>query len=163
DRFGIIQLSLIDTWAATSAGAYVLTENGLYTKEAWISFMRHLTPNGILTLSRWYYDPQPSETLRLASLATASLSDLGVQNPRRHVIIVRKPDPSGIGVATILISPQPFTDSDVERIVKISAEMQFIPILTPEYAERPELEAMMSPNSYAQLIRNYHLNIGAPT
>src|SRR5262249_26245947 len=82
ERFGIIQASLIDTWAATSAGAYVLSENGLYTKEAWTTFLQHLTPNGILTMSRWHDGSQPSESLRLVSLATATLRDLGVQEPR---------------------------------------------------------------------------------
>src|SRR5947207_1350067 len=81
ESYGIIQASLIDTWAATSAGAYVLTENGLYTKEAWLTFLTHLTPDGILTMSRWYYEAQPAEILRLAALATASLMDTGVADP----------------------------------------------------------------------------------
>src|ERR1051325_1116571 len=68
EKYGIIQASLIDTWAATSAGAYVLTENGLYTKEAWITFLDHLTPDGILTMSRWYYEAQPAEPLGLTAL-----------------------------------------------------------------------------------------------
>src|SRR5204863_3778296 len=89
-RFGIIQASLIDTWAATSAGAYVLTENGLYTKEAWLTFLNHLTPDGILTMSRWYHEAQPAETLRLTAQATSSLMDLGVDDPRRNIMIVRK-------------------------------------------------------------------------
>src|SRR4029078_3458548 len=33
-RYDIIQASLVDTWAATSAGAYALSENSLYTVEA---------------------------------------------------------------------------------------------------------------------------------
>src|SRR5262249_61015896 len=92
EKFDIIQASLIDTWAASSAGAYVLTENGIYTKEAWLAFLNHLTPDGILTMSRWYQETQPAETLRLASLASAALMDMGVEDPRRHMMIVRKED-----------------------------------------------------------------------
>src|SRR5205814_4045953 len=116
EKYGIIQASLIDTWAATSAGAYVLTENGLYTKEAWMTFLDHLTPDGILTMSRWYYEAQPAETLRLTALAARSLMDMGVADPRRHIMIVRKQDSSEIGqysVATILVSKQPFSESDI--------------------------------------------------
>src|SRR5436853_4903365 len=105
EQYGIIQASLIDTWAATSAGAYVLTENGLYTKEAWISFLNHLTPDGILTMSRWYYEAQPAETLRLTGLATSALLEIGVGDPRKHIMIVRKQDTGETGqysVATIL-------------------------------------------------------------
>src|SRR5207249_8486062 len=129
EKFGIIQASLIDTWAATSAGAYVLTENGLYTKEAWRTFLNHLTPDGILTMSRWYYEAQPAETLRLTALATSSLIDSGVADPRQHIMIVRKQDNSEIGqysVATILVSKRPFTDAEIDRIGQISKEMEFV-------------------------------------
>ena len=39
DRFDVIQMSLVDTWAASAAGAFTLTENGLYTLEAWDVFL----------------------------------------------------------------------------------------------------------------------------
>jgi spermidine synthase len=51
--FDVIQMSLIDTWAATGAGAFTLTENGLYTVEAWQLFLGRLTPGGLFTVSRW--------------------------------------------------------------------------------------------------------------
>jgi hypothetical protein len=158
EKYGIIQASLIDTWAATSAGAYVLTENGLYTKEAWLTFLNHLTPDGILTMSRWYDEAQPAETLRLTALATASLMDLGVADPRRHVIIIRNQ-----GVATILVAKQPFSDADIEHVMKISKEMEFRPVLTPHFAEKPEFEAVSTRGQYQQLMRTYPLNIDAPT
>ena len=166
EKYGIIQASLIDTWAATSAGAYVLTENGLYTTEAWATFLDHLTPDGILTMSRWYYEAQPAETLRLTALATKSLMDLGVADPRQHIIIVRKQDNSEIGqysVATILVSKQPFSAEDVDRIVKISKAMEFVPVLTPRFAERREFEAVATRDQYEQFMRTYPLNIQAPT
>ncbi len=42
-RYDVIQASLVDTWAATAAGAYTLTENSLYTKEAFGEYLDHLT------------------------------------------------------------------------------------------------------------------------
>ena len=45
DRFDVIQMSLVDTWAATGAGAFTLSENGLYTREAWRIFLDRLTPD----------------------------------------------------------------------------------------------------------------------
>ncbi len=50
----MIQASLVDTWAATSAGAYAMTENNLYTVEAFEEHLRHLKPDGVLTITRWY-------------------------------------------------------------------------------------------------------------
>ncbi len=166
EQFGIIQASLIDTWAATSAGAYVLTENGLYTKEAWLTFLNHLTPDGILTMSRWYYEAQPAETLRLTALATTSLIEMGVSDPRKHIIIIRKRDNSEAGqysVATILVSKRPFTDAEVDRLSWLSKAMEFVPVLTPTFAERPEFEAIATRDKYQELIASYPLNIEAPT
>ena len=54
DRFDVIQMSLVDTWAATGAGAFTLSENGLYTREAWRIFLDRLTPTGVLSVSRWF-------------------------------------------------------------------------------------------------------------
>ena len=48
NQFDILQMSLIDTRAATSAGAFVLSEHSLYTVEAWELFLRRLNPKGIL-------------------------------------------------------------------------------------------------------------------
>ena len=166
EQFGIIQASLIDTWAATSAGAYVLTENGLYTKEAWVTFLNHLTADGILTMSRWYYEAQPAETLRLAGLATAALTDAGIEDPRQHVIIVRKQDSSESGqysVATILVSKRPFTSEEIDRVDQVARAMEFVPVLTPKFAELRDFEAVASRSGYANLIRTYPLNIAAPT
>jgi hypothetical protein len=39
ERFDLIEMSLIDTWAATGAGAFSLSENGLYTTQAWHHFL----------------------------------------------------------------------------------------------------------------------------
>jgi hypothetical protein len=166
EQFGIIQASLIDTWAATSAGAYVLTENGLYTKEAWLTFLNHLTADGILTMSRWYYEAQPAETLRLTALATTSLIEMGVADPRQHIMIVRKQDNSEMGqysVATILVSKRPFTEGEVDRLGWLSKTMEFVPVLTPNFAERPEFEAVATRGKYQELIASYPLNIAAPT
>src|SRR5437867_5771744 len=55
EKFDLIQISLIDTWAATAAGAFVLSENSLYTREAWQTFMQHLSDRGVLSVSRWYH------------------------------------------------------------------------------------------------------------
>ncbi len=165
-KFGIIQASLIDTWAATSAGAYVLTENGLYTKEAWVTFLNHLTDDGILTMSRWYYETQPAEALRLTALATAALVEVGADDPRKHIMMVRKQDSGETGqysVATILVSRRPFTAMDTERIASVSNSMEFLPVLTPAFAERPEFEAITDRHRYRDFIRSYSLNIEAPT
>ncbi len=46
---------MVDTGAATAAGAFSLTENNLYTVEAFKEYATHLTDDGIFTMTRWYF------------------------------------------------------------------------------------------------------------
>lgn len=135
DVFDIIQLSLTDTWAATAAGAFALSENPLYTIEAWDVFLAHLTDRGVLSVSRWYFMEQPLEAYRLTSLATEALRRAGAQRPQDHLMLVRSHDslrPWGwLAVGTILVSREPFSASDVATIQRIAEQMQFDVVLAP--------------------------------
>src|SRR5262249_10968503 len=72
-KFDVIQMSMIDTFASTGAGAFSLSENGLYTVEAWRIFLSALTPTGLFTVSRWHSPSAPIEIGRTTSLAIAAL------------------------------------------------------------------------------------------
>jgi len=107
----VLQASLVDTWAATSAGAFAHTEATLYTLEAWSIFLKRVEPGGMLTFSRWYEPTRPSETSRLVALAVGALLDRGAQRPRDHVALV-----AGGRVATIVVSPVPFSEGDAAEL-----------------------------------------------
>ena len=47
--YDIIQSSMVASWSASSSGAFMLTENVLYTKEAFDLYLQHLKPDGILS------------------------------------------------------------------------------------------------------------------
>src|SRR5471030_1900392 len=66
DHYGVIQATLVDTWASTAAGAFALTENNLYTVEAFREYFDHLKPNGMIAITRWEFK-QPREALRVVS------------------------------------------------------------------------------------------------
>jgi hypothetical protein len=106
-RFDVLQISLVDTWASTGAGAFSLSENGLYTLEAWRVFLDRLTPGGVLSVSRWFDPHNVSETSRLVSLGIAALIDRGVEHPADHLVLAVRER-----VATLMVSSAPFTDAD---------------------------------------------------
>jgi hypothetical protein len=126
ESFDIIQMSLVDTWAATGAGAFTLSENGLYTVQAWKTFLNRLTPNGVLTVSRWYDPSVPDETGRLISLAAATLMEMGIADPSRHVFLA-----SQGAIATLVLSKSPFSTSDVETLERAAAEYQHNVLMSP--------------------------------
>jgi SAM-dependent methyltransferase len=168
-RFDIVQISLIDTWAATAAGAFVLTENSLYTVEAWRTFLQHLKPHGILSVSRWYYPRRPGEALRIVALARGALDSLGVPDPRAHVVLVEAPHVAGLagglgnGVATILVSPDPFSPSDLEALGRVVRRLGFDPVVTPGRAERPEYDEILSSPDPRPFYASYPLDVSPPT
>jgi hypothetical protein len=127
DRFDLIQMSLIDTWAATGAGAFSLSENGLYTLEGWRHFVGALTPTGIFTVSRWYGPNALDETGRLVSLAARVLMDYGVSNPARHLALI-----ANGRLATLILSRQPLTAADLASLHHVSDQMKFDIILAPD-------------------------------
>lgn len=120
-RFDAIQISMVDSWAATSAGAFSLSENYLYTLEAFELYWNRLSADGILSVSRWMLYSHLAESLRLAQLVKEQLDRTGVEHPARHLAIVQ-----GGAVATFLISKSPFSDADYARIDEICAERGFV-------------------------------------
>ena len=50
-------MTLVDTWASTAAGAFALSENNLYTIEAFREYFDHLKPDGMIAITRWEFKP----------------------------------------------------------------------------------------------------------
>lgn len=165
-RYDLIEISLIDTWAATAAGAFALSENALYTVEAWRIFLEHLTDRGMLSVSRWYLEGQPGEVYRMVTLATDSLRSVGITHPREHIAVVRSvPLVHGrdrVGVGTMLVSRTPFAQADVNLLQEQANQLQFEAVLTPTSAADPTLERLAAGQA-TDVIRNFPLNIAAPT
>jgi hypothetical protein len=134
EQFDVLQMSLIDTWAATGAGAFTLTENGLYTVEAWDVFLSRLAPQGIFSVSRWYAPSEASETSRLVSLATAALVRRGVAEPRRHLALVACGQ-----VATLLAARDPLGARDIAVIRDVAARLKYSVLLAPDMPANGDL------------------------
>ena len=131
DSFDVIQMSLVDTWAATGAGAFTLSENGLYTVDAWKIFFSRLTPKGVLTVSRWYEPVTADETGRLVSLAVATLLEAGVREPRRHLFLA-----SQQRIATLVLSKSPLSAEDIEALENAAQAYQHEILITPKQAPK---------------------------
>ncbi|MER3447610.1 MAG: hypothetical protein C4291_12600 [Candidatus Dadabacteria bacterium] len=56
EKYDIISLSFVDSWASVSSGGLALSENYLYTTEAFHEYFDHLTNNGMFVVIRWQVD-----------------------------------------------------------------------------------------------------------
>ncbi len=108
--YDLIQISLIDSWAATAAGAFTLAENNLYTVEAYKLYFQRLSADGLVSTSRWRGGHSRLEAGRLVLLNQQALRELGVARPDDHLMVI-----SGTNVSTVLTSKRPFDAKDIER------------------------------------------------
>lgn len=174
ESYDAIQISFIDTWAATASGAFVLTEHQLYTQEAFSIFMQRLAPKGVLSVSRYYFEGLPGEMYRLTALAKTALGELGVTDVRSHLVVAKidydgtpwwspTPLPPGVGVGTILVSREPFTDRDLDVLEDVARKMGFELVFTPRRSTDPNFTAIARATDLRAFAAKFPLDISPPT
>lgn len=150
ERYDVIQASLVDTWAATAAGAYTLTENSLYTTEAFDDYLDHLSDRGLLTITRWTLDG-----VRLVSLAQEACARRGWSAVDRVAVVQHDK------VATFILKRSPFSAGEVQHLLKVCDQLQFTVLYAPGVTPPAQLAptgaghwgtAQDAPNDYARLL-----------
>ena len=155
--FDVIQAGYVDTYAATAAGAFSLTENNLYTREAYQDYLAHLKPDGIVSMQRYYEDP-PQQAIRLVSLALAALARRGDAHPSRHIAVVRKEER-----ASVLVKNSEFKAADVERLERHCERAGLDLVAAPGRGGRGAYGALLAAADPADFLRTYPLDISPVT
>lgn len=131
ERYDLLQISLVDSWAATAAGAFALAENHLYTTEAFRRYWSRLTDRGVISVTRFYTPDLVTEAIRLAYLALDALEREGVAEPLRHIMAV-----NATNKFTLLVSKQPISGPQVAALEAVAVERGFIQLF-PRGATTP--------------------------
>jgi spermidine synthase len=159
DKFQVIQATLVDTWASTAAGAFALSENNLYTTDAFHDYLSHLTDDGVVCFTRWGFDI-PRESLRLISLAMAALNQLGETEPWRHVMVGRTGSVQGWGSQdTVLVARKPLGDAEIERAKGLFAAAHMDAVYLPGLDVHNQFRDMLLSPNPAEYQRNYTFDI----
>src|SRR4029077_167636 len=117
-QFDVVQMTLVDTWASTAAGAFALSENNLYTVEAFREYFNHLKPDGMIAITRWEFR-RPREALRVVAVATEALHGLGVANPERNFIVASQGFLDADGIPVVVLAKKiPFTPAEETDVIK---------------------------------------------
>ena len=167
-RFDVIQLSGVDTWSALTTGAYALTENFIYTAEAFDQYLAHLNEDGIVNFSRPFLIP-PTETLKLVATAFDALERLNVKDPFNHLIILASQEQPQLrwhfNWAQTIVKRSPFTQSEVETLTSWAQSLGFEIIYDPYTPHKGELETLIRAPSVerTQFIAQYRLDIRPAT
>jgi len=132
-KYDLIQLTGVDTLAALSTGAYVLSESYLYTTEAMREFVEHLNPGGLLSIVvadfGGFTGGFPRHTMRQISLFMDTLDRLGIDDPASHIAVVASAE--GVPQVAMLLKPDGFTAEETQRLKDFADEKGFIPWALP--------------------------------
>lgn len=159
DHYQVLQATLVDTWASTAAGAFALSENNLYTRDAFRDYLSHLTDDGVAAFTRWGFDP-PRESLRLISLGMAALGDLGEHEAWRHVIVGRAGSVQGWGATdTVLIARKPLSDGDIDRARGLFRAAGMEALYVPGSEARNPFHDLLRSANAEEYERNYRFDI----
>jgi spermidine synthase len=159
-KFDIIQISLIDTFAATQAGAYALSENNLYTTQAIQTYWDHLTDRGMLSIS---YLTSPY-MLRIVGAATKTLDKSGIKEPRNHfVVILSESYKYTMRVSNLLVKKTPFTDQELNAVQKYCDETGFHFLLSKNGSPSRSFLNMSDIKYLDSFARNFKLDISPTT
>jgi len=131
DHYDLVVMTVVDSFAALSSGAYALTESYLYTEEAMADYLDHLAPGGTLAVGRWYRDP-PVEITRTFRIAVAGLSALGENDPQAHIAVLRYRN-----FGLLLIGDRAYGAADVARLQDFATRHGFEVAYDPLHPSSP--------------------------
>ena len=141
EKYDIIYVPFVDTWASVSSGGLSVSENFLYTLEGFQQYYDHLTDRGKIVTVRWLIDAP-----RFVTTYAKLLEQNGVPRDQlyRHLIMVTSDsytqDPS---VTMVIFSKSPFTDDDIRFFSGSFSQYDYKPFLIPGKVMRDPYPALL--------------------
>ncbi|MFL6489817.1 MAG: hypothetical protein ACJ70V_09400 [Nitrososphaera sp.] len=142
EKYDIIYIPFVDTWASVASGGLSVSENFLYTMQGFQQYYDHLTDRGKIVTVRWLIDAP-----RFVSTYAKLLEQNGIPQDQlyRHLIMVTSDsytqDPS---VTMTIFSKAPFTDEEIKYFSESFSHYDYKPILVPGQVEREPYSALLS-------------------
>jgi hypothetical protein len=141
----------VDSWAATYSGAYSLSENYLYTIEAFRDYYNHVNPGGYISVSRWEHKPGlPVQSYRLSALAVAASG----QDLRNSVVITSQEK-----LLNFIWKKGDFTPQELEKIKSYCERCRFNIVYMP--GMQNDFTAVLNPASLSAFSSNFPFDISA--
>ncbi len=148
-QFDVVQMTLVDTWASTAAGAFALSENNLYTVEAFREYFQHLKPDGMIAITRWEFR-RPREALRVVAVAMQALHTMGVATPQHNFMVASQGSLNEDGIPVVVLAKKsPFT---AEEESEVGSHFGKHRELDPIYLPSQRSIRMAGGNPFADLI-----------
>jgi spermidine synthase len=160
EQYDVIQMTLVDTWASTAAGAFALSENNLYTSDAFREYFQHLKPDGMIAITRWEFR-QPREALRVVSVAMEALHQLRVANPAQNFMVISDGELDEDGIPVVVLAKKtPFMPAEEDAVAQHLEQNKHLDSLyLPTHPGRNPFSALLASNDPWGFARDYPYNV----
>jgi hypothetical protein len=158
--YDVVQMTLVDTWASTAAGAFALSENSLYTVDAFREYFEHLKPDGMIAITRWEFH-QPREALRVVSVAMEALHQLGTAATSRNFIVVSEGELDQDGVPVVVLAKKSAFTAEEENAVKahLANNEDLAALYLPSQPGDNPFSALIASNNPRAFAEQYPYNV----
>jgi hypothetical protein len=143
-KYDVIYLGFVDSWASVASGGLSLSENYLYTTEAFRGYYDRLSDDGMLVVLRWDVD--------IPRLVSNSVALLGAEEASKRIVALvekrtggRDDQPQMI----FMLRKRPFTAEETAEIMDEWTSAR--PILVPgRHADAPYADLLSGKKTLAQ-------------
>jgi hypothetical protein len=157
-KYDVVHIGFTNTLSGSSAAGYVLTENNLYTVEAFREYLDHLEDDGVLAVSR-VRKLAGDEAIRATVLTLAALEKEGIEDPERNVVVLFNTDFLGEEYATVLARRRPFTPDELQSIQRLANERGKGVVFAPGGPYVDEWKELADAPDWRSFCEDYRLNV----
>jgi hypothetical protein len=135
-RFDVILLGFVDSWASVASGGLSLSENYLYTTQAFRDYYDHLTPDGSLAILRWSVD--------IPRLVANAVALLGAEAASQRIVALLEQagTPENPGQMIFMLRKRAFTEAETAEIMANWTLAR--PVIVPGRYAAPEFADLLS-------------------
>jgi predicted membrane-bound spermidine synthase len=155
ETYDVIGASLVYGRLPSSAGAFTLTEEQLYTKESFREYLEDLAPDGLVAMTRFIYERRIQ---RIVSLGLAVLAEGGAAEPRRHFFIAAER-----GLATILLGKRAFSREETGRLEEWCRDLGFEILYSPDRPGTGAFHRLLDAPDPAAFLSRSPVDLSPPT
>jgi len=160
EKFDVIELGFVDSSSAIVSGGLVISENYLYTVEAFKDYFAHLNDDGILAFVRYEIDIP-----RLLTISKTALEESGVkENIDKHILVISQTDinekePFLGNQMVFIIKKSPFEVNEINRVKSIIASEWDAVIMPYQNTKEPYKQFLSNNMSFSEFESKFDINV----
>lgn len=131
-QYDIVTVTWVDSGAATGAGAFALTENYLYTVEAFKDYLARTKDDGVLAFMRARWSPD-YDAIKGIGIVVEAMRSLGIPDPEKNIIVSSVASPYFLRreLTHVMVRKHPWTPEEIATVDSVRQRLHFVDVYTP--------------------------------